>query len=109
MPICSREAAKWRIQRQSICLVAEDASDGSLAACIMLLMGQPEALFPPPLPSAAPMRPYVGNLAVSVQHRRKGLARALVCACELLGAFSHLLGKGGVGWGGRLMEQSGLQ
>jgi hypothetical protein len=41
---------------------------------------QPEALLPPPFPSAAPPRLYISNMSVSPSARRRGVARRLLAA-----------------------------
>ena len=44
-----------------------------------------EALLPPPFPSTAPLRFYVGNVTVTPEARRRGVATSLLQRCELLG------------------------
>ncbi|GLC35451.1 hypothetical protein PLESTB_000205700 [Pleodorina starrii] len=55
---------------------------GPVVACATLSLMQPEALLPPPFPSAKPFRCYVSNMAVAPSHRRRGLARRLLQQCE---------------------------
>ena len=43
---------------------------------------QPEAALPPPFPTAKPRRAYISNMAVLQQHRRRGVATALLRQCE---------------------------
>ncbi len=43
---------------------------------------QPEAALPPPFPTTKPRRTYVSNIATLPQHRRKGVATALLRQCE---------------------------
>jgi ribosomal protein S18 acetylase RimI-like enzyme len=56
-----------------------------LLGCLTLNLMQPEAALPPPWPSAAPWRPYLGNMAVAPAARRRGVAAALLAAAERLG------------------------
>jgi len=80
-----REAARWRRNRQFVCLVAEDAASGQLLGTATCSMLRPEALLPAPLPSGAPWRAYVSNMAVLQSARRRGVARALLDASLRLG------------------------
>ncbi len=96
--------------RQYLCLVAEERAtpdDGpaqqqgavenglsprhqeqrrrEVVGTVALCLSQPEALLPPPFPSAAPTRLYVSNMAVAPGHRRRGVARALLRASVRVG------------------------
>jgi hypothetical protein len=52
-----------------------------LLGCVTISLMQPEAWLPPPLPSGAPVRAYVSNMAVASAARRRGVARTLLDAC----------------------------
>ncbi|CAL8465370.1 g4906 [Coccomyxa elongata] len=72
-------------RRKCACLVAEDVEQSSLVGCAFTSMVAPEALLPPPWPTTKPLRFYMSNLGVLQTHRRRGVARALLEACEVLG------------------------
>ena len=55
---------------------------GATMCCLLAA----EALLPPPFPSAAPLRFYVGNVTVAPEARRRGVATSLLQRSELLGA-----------------------
>ncbi len=57
----------------------------TIVGCATLSLMQPEALLPPPFPSAKPFRLYVANMAVLPGYRRLGLARRLLQRCERVG------------------------
>eukprot|EP00667_Euglena_gracilis_P007767 EG_transcript_7848 len=52
--------------------------------CAMISLAVPNALLPPPFPSAHPPQFYISNLAVRRDARRRGVARRLLAACETL-------------------------
>lgn len=63
-----------------------DAEAGSqIVGCAVVSILAPEALLPPPFPSAAPLRCCISNLATSAAHRKKGIATMLVKRCESVG------------------------
>ena len=63
-----------------------DAGAGSqIVGCAVVSILAPEALLPPPFPSAAPLRCCISNLATSAAHRKKGIATMLVKRCECVG------------------------
>ncbi|KAK9903373.1 hypothetical protein WJX75_004007 [Coccomyxa subellipsoidea] len=72
-------------RRKCACLVAEDMADNTLVGCAFTSMVAPEALLPPPWPTTKPLRFYMSNLGVLQSHRRRGIALALLNACEILG------------------------
>ncbi|MEW5302118.1 MAG: hypothetical protein WDW36_004928 [Sanguina aurantia] len=76
---------KWRRNRSYVTLLAEHVDTKQPAGCVTLCMAQPEALLPPPFPSNAPLRVYVGNMAVSKAFRRQGLALRLLHECMRIG------------------------
>jgi ribosomal protein S18 acetylase RimI-like enzyme len=67
------------------CFVAEDRKLRRLIGCAFVSFLTPEALLPPPWPTLKPVRFYISNMAVLPDHRRRGVARALLQACERLG------------------------
>lgn len=83
------EAARLRRRRCAAVLVARPsgaAAGGPLAGYALLSVRQPEAALPPPFPSGRPHRLHLDALAVSPEHRRRGLARALLARCERIGS-----------------------
>lgn len=88
-----RQLLKWQRSRQFAALVAEDTASGQLLGCVSMSMMQPEALLPPPFPSHAQLRAYIGNMAVLPTARRRGVARALLNACEQLGKTTQEFGR----------------
>ncbi|KAJ9521625.1 hypothetical protein QJQ45_008968 [Haematococcus lacustris] len=58
-----------------------------LAGYLVVSLGQPLALLPPPFPSSTPLLLHVTGLAVCRQQRGKGVARALLRAAEKLGKW----------------------
>lgn len=87
----SRRSQQEALQRRRkcACLVAEDVEQSSLVGCAFTSMVAPEALLPPPWPTTKPLRFYMSNLGVLQTHRRRGVARALLEACEVLGEMPH--------------------
>ena len=73
---------RWRRQRFFVVLVAEDWANGQVLGSAAVSLAQPEAALPPPFPTSKPRRVYVSNIAVLPQHRRQGVATALVRRCE---------------------------
>lgn len=61
---------------------AEQPSNSSIIGCAMVTLSAAEAVLPPPLPTRAPQRCYIGNMAVAIPRRRQGVAKALLQACE---------------------------
>lgn len=53
-----------------------------LNGAVALSLAQPQAVLPPPFPSAAPWRCYVSNMAVNPRYRRLGIGSALLARCE---------------------------
>ncbi|KAI7842964.1 hypothetical protein COHA_003469 [Chlorella ohadii] len=76
------QVERWRRQRSFVVLVAEDPSSGALLGSAAVSLAQPEAALPPPFPTTKPRRTYVSNIATLPQHRRKGVATALLRQCE---------------------------
>ena len=62
------------------------ACRGPIIGCAMVTLSAAEAWLPPPLPTRAPQRAYVGNMAVLPHWRRRGVASALLQRCERVGA-----------------------
>lgn len=58
---------------------------------VLLSSGVLAQVLPPPLPTSKPLRFYMSNLAVLPGQRRRGVAAALVRACERLGTQQFLL------------------
>ncbi|PRW44553.1 GCN5-related N-acetyltransferase [Chlorella sorokiniana] len=77
-----QQVQRWRRQRSFVVLVAEDPSSGELLGSAAVSLAQPEAALPPPFPTTKPRRTYVSNIATLPQHRRKGVATALLRQCE---------------------------
>lgn len=74
------------------CFVArEGGAGGEPVGCALASFLAPEAALPPPWPTAKPLRLYMSNLAVLPAHQRRGVAAALLHACEVLGAWCCLL------------------
>lgn len=65
-------------------------ADNTLVGCAFTSMVAPEALLPPPWPTTKPLRFYMSNLGVLQSHRRRGIALALLNACEILGEANNL-------------------
>lgn len=84
-----RQLDKWRRARQFCVLVAEDPVTGQLLGSATLSMLRPEAALPPPLPSAAPWRAYLSNMAVSRDARRRRVGSALLEAAQQLCEFLY--------------------
>ena len=81
-----QQVVRWRRQRQFALLLAEDAASGALLGTAALTLATPEAALPPPFPSSKPRRAYLSNMAVVPAARRRGVASALVAACERVAA-----------------------
>lgn len=74
------------------CFVARvGGAGGEPVGCALASFLAPEAALPPPWPTAKPLRLYMSNLAVLPEHQRRGVAAALLRACEVLGASRLLL------------------
>ena len=76
---------KLRRRRMCACFVARDGRGGPPIGCALASFLAPEAVLPPPWPTAKPIRMYVSNVAVAPDQRRRGVAAALLDACERLG------------------------
>lgn len=76
---------KLRRKRMVACFVARDGQGGAPIGCALASFLAPEAVLPPPWPTSKPVRLYVSNLAVAPEQRRRGVAAALLSACERLG------------------------
>ncbi|EIE23149.1 hypothetical protein COCSUDRAFT_63514 [Coccomyxa subellipsoidea C-169] len=79
-------------RRKCACLVAESVADKTLVGCAFTSLVAPEALLPPPWPTTKPLRFYMSNLGVLQSHRRRGVALALLKACETLGGGRRVFG-----------------
>jgi ribosomal protein S18 acetylase RimI-like enzyme len=85
---------KDKFARSFYCFVAvvhdqeaeeEGEQDGRtilLNGAVAMSLAQPQAVLPPPFPSAAPWRCYVSNMAVHSRYRRLGIGSALLARCE---------------------------
>ena len=83
---CRQAIRRWQRSRKFVCLVAiSDADPPHAAGCAVVSTASIEAFLPPPLPSGAPRRCCISNLAVSKSQRRRGIARKLLLRCETLG------------------------
>lgn len=78
------ERERLQRQRQWMCLVAEDTQTSIIIGCAFLSWMVPDASLPPPFPTSRPQKLYVSNMGVDRQHRRRGIARALLSQCERL-------------------------
>jgi len=66
-------------------LIAEDVATGQLAGGVTVSLLAAEALLPPPFPTLAQRRLYLGNMAVAPDFRRQRIASRLLSASERLG------------------------
>lgn len=82
---CRAQQLSLQKRRKCACLVAESVADKTLVGCAFTSLVAPEALLPPPWPTTKPLRFYMSNLGVLQSHRRRGVALALLKACETLG------------------------
>lgn len=79
-----------RRYRQWQCLVATapvGSSHQVVVGYAIVSVCQPQALLRPPLPSRAPLRAHVDGLVVDEAYRRRGVARQLLGAAEMLGEY----------------------
>jgi ribosomal protein S18 acetylase RimI-like enzyme len=65
---------------------SNEAHQSEIVGCAVVSILAPEAMLPPPFPSAAPLRCCISNLAISPAHRKKGLATMIVKQCETIGS-----------------------
>jgi len=49
---------------------------------VAVTLARPEAVLPPPFPTSARLRCYISNMAVAPDHRRQGVATAMLNKCE---------------------------
>ncbi|KAK9789969.1 hypothetical protein WJX73_009595 [Symbiochloris irregularis] len=60
---------------------------GPIVGCALITLAAAEAWLPPPWPTKAPQRAYVGNMACLPSWRRRGVASALLRRCERVAAW----------------------
>ena len=82
-----REMERLARSRQWMCLLADLDDRGATRACmgaVTVALVRCEAALPPPFPTGAAWRPYLCNMAVDLDCRRRGLATELLAAAEKL-------------------------
>lgn len=79
-PSCSVPCAPVAVLRP--CCACHDLPRTTSCCLALPRTLQPEAALPPPFPTTKPRRTYVSNIATLPQHRRKGVASALLRQCE---------------------------
>lgn len=77
-----QQLERWRQRRSFVVLVAVERASGQVLGSAAVSLATPEAVLPPPWPTSKPRRVYVSNIAVAVEHRRQGVATALLRRCE---------------------------
>lgn len=79
-----KQLKRWRRARTFTCLLAESQPEGNIVGSINLSMFQAQAALPAPFPSLAPWVLYISSLAVSPDHRRKGVGKQLLNECQVI-------------------------